>query len=275
VSTIATSVPQAGPTQNALRVFFVGGYYSFRALFAWISPWLYIPILLVGPVFEILFFAFLGRASGVGSDTFFVVGNTLLSVSVATFFGGGFLIDGERQSQTLGAIVATPANRVALFVGRSLPVMVNGIFVALWGFGIANLLLDVHVPLHVMPAFVLALAAAAFSAAGAGFVLGAVGLRFRDAGLAANMAYALLLVFSGANVPRADLPHWMRVVGDGLPITHALAAARELVRGGTLASAGPKLMAEAAIGVAYGLVGYAMLRLLELQGRRSAALELL
>ena len=31
------------------RVFFIGGAISFRALFAWIRPWVYIPTLIVGP----------------------------------------------------------------------------------------------------------------------------------------------------------------------------------------------------------------------------------
>ena len=75
------------------RVFFVGGAISFRALFAWIRPWVYIPTLVVGPTTQILFFAFLGRTAHLENDAWFVVGNAVQSASLAALFGMGFAID--------------------------------------------------------------------------------------------------------------------------------------------------------------------------------------
>ena len=46
---------------NALRIFFVGGYLAYRALFNWIHWSMYIPTMLGGPIFQILFFAYVGR----------------------------------------------------------------------------------------------------------------------------------------------------------------------------------------------------------------------
>jgi ABC-2 type transport system permease protein len=62
---------------NSLRVFFIGGSISFRALFGWLSPWIYIPSLLVAPVFQILLFAYIGRQTNTNSDEFYVIGNAL------------------------------------------------------------------------------------------------------------------------------------------------------------------------------------------------------
>ena len=76
-----------GELENFLRVFFVGGAYAFRALFYWLSPWAYVPVMLAEPLFQILFFAFVGRAAGIEDDSFFVVGNAVVSLSVATIFG--------------------------------------------------------------------------------------------------------------------------------------------------------------------------------------------
>jgi len=56
---------------STLRIFFVGGLISYRALFNWISPALYIPTMLVGPIFQILLFAYMGRYSQLEDDTFF------------------------------------------------------------------------------------------------------------------------------------------------------------------------------------------------------------
>ena len=41
-----------------VRVFFVGGVIAYRGLFNWIRPAMYIPTMLIGPVFQILFFAY-------------------------------------------------------------------------------------------------------------------------------------------------------------------------------------------------------------------------
>ena len=88
-----------------LRIFFIGGAISFRALFSWIRPSVYIPTLLIGPTTQILFFAYLGRTAHLESDSWFVVGNAVQSASLAALFGMGFAIDGERWTQTLSAVV--------------------------------------------------------------------------------------------------------------------------------------------------------------------------
>ena len=114
------------PDVNWLRVLFVGGLTSYRALFNWISPWVFLPIMVAFPVFEILFFAYLGRAAGVESDEFFLIGNTFVAIAVTGMFGMGHSVAGERRSQTLSSVLASPASRLALFLGRALPSIVTG-----------------------------------------------------------------------------------------------------------------------------------------------------
>src|SRR4029453_4442446 len=72
---------------SALRVFFVGGIIAYRALFNWIRPSIYIPTMLGSPLFQILFFAHLGRFSGVADDAFFVVGNAVQASAMASIYG--------------------------------------------------------------------------------------------------------------------------------------------------------------------------------------------
>ena len=135
-----------------LRIFFIGGAISFRALFSWIRPSVYIPTLLIGPTTQILFFAYLGRTAHLESDSWFVVGNAVQSASLAALFGMGFAIDGERWTQTLSAVLATPANRAALFLGRALPVLVNAAVTAATGFIGGALLLGFRMPWSSVPA---------------------------------------------------------------------------------------------------------------------------
>ena len=79
-----------------MRIFFIGGWSSYRALFGWLTPWILIPTFIVTPVFQILFFAFIGRDAGVGDDRFFLIGNAIQLVSGPCLFAMGNTIEGER-----------------------------------------------------------------------------------------------------------------------------------------------------------------------------------
>ena len=118
---------------NSIRVFFIGGYLAYRALFNWIHWSIYVPTMLGGPIFQILFFAYIGRFAKLQSDEFFVIGNAVAISSLGGIFGMAMTIGGERWTQTLSSILVTPANRFALFLGRALPNIANGIFVSAVG----------------------------------------------------------------------------------------------------------------------------------------------
>ena len=256
-----------------LRIFFVGGLISNRALFNWLNPWIFVPTLVVGPIFQVLFFAYLGRAAGVESDRFYVIGNALQLAALPGLFAMTFTITGERYSQTLGPLLASPANRAVLFLGRALPVSANAAAVCVIAFVGGAVLLHVTLPAASLPALAVVIAATAVSCTGFGFLGGAIGLRIRDAIVLINLLDAALLIFCGVNIPLESLPDWMRAVGEALPVTHGLAAAREIADGATLGDVSHLLLAELAVGAAYAAVGYALLRYLEQAARRNASLE--
>jgi len=256
-----------------LRIFLIGGLMSFRALFSWISPWVYIPTLIVTPVFQIVFFAYLGRTAHLKSDGWFVIGNAVQVASFAALFGMGFAIDGERWQQTLSSLLATPANRTALFLGRALPVLVNAAFVSAVSFGAAGLLLGYHPPLASVPTLALIVVLGAFSCTGLGMVTGSVALRIRDMPILANLVMALLLIFCGTNVPLDQLPGWMSAVAQGLPLTHAIAAARQVADGASLGAVDALVAKEIGLGIAYMAVGFTLLRWFEMQSRKHATLD--
>jgi len=257
---------------TSLRVFFRGGVTSYRALFGWLNPWIAIPMFVVAPLFQVLFFAYLGRTTGVESDTYFVVGNALLAASLPGLVGMGGSISGERVTKTLGMLLSSPANRVALFVGRTLPAIVNGLVVSALCFVTGALLLNVHVPPAALPRLALVIAVSAFSCAALGLCLGAVGLRVRNVVPTSWIFVPVLLLVSGANVPVDRLPDWLQTVGAGLPLRHGIAAARDLVAGGTL---GRAVLLELTVGLVYTAAGLLLLRVFELESRRTASLETL
>jgi len=258
---------------NALRIFLVGGVTSYRALFNWISPWVFFPHMLGYPIFEILFFAYLGRFADAQSDKFFLVGNAFMAIAITGFFGMGHAIGGERRSQTLATLLASPANRLALFLGRAVPAIATGIVVAAISFALGALILGVAVDADTVAQLALAVLVSAFACTGLGLCIGALGLRGRNVTLFADSIGGAMLLVAGANVPLDRLPGWIQALSSVIPVTHGIEAARAVADGATIAAAGDLLLQEALLGLVYRVLGLTLLRLFELEGRRSATLE--
>lgn len=258
---------------NFLRVMFVGGFTSYRALFNWMSPWVFFPHMLGYPVFEILFFAHLGRFAGVQSDEFFLIGNTFMAIAVTGMFGMGHAIAGERRSQTLASLLASPANRLALFAGRALPSVLTGVVVAAAAFAICFPILDVSIGASEIALAGLAAVVSSFGCTSLGLCLGALGLRGRSVSLFADVIAGSMLLVTGANVPLERLPGWIQAISSVIPLTHGIEAARRAAEGATLGDVVGLLATEAAIGLVYLGIGLALLRVFEYEGRRTATLE--
>ena len=258
---------------TSTRVFFIGGLMSYRALFGWLSPWVFIPSLLVAPVFQILLFVYIGRSAQLESDEFYVVGNAIQYAAIPCLFAMTHLIAGERFQQTLGYILISPAKRLPLFVGRSLPVVANGFFVAAFALVVGGAIVGMEVPASAWGPIALATAVSAFSCTGLGLVNAGLGFVVRETAVLSNIIFGLLLVFTGANVPVEELPPWMQAVSEVIPFTHGIEAVRQLVDGAGLADVWDLIGTEALIGVVYGALGYALIRGMEVLGRRHATLD--
>jgi ABC-2 type transport system permease protein len=256
------------------RVLIIGGVLSYRALFSWLSPWILIPALLVTPVFQILFFAFIGQSAHVGNNGYFLLGNAIQYASIPCLFGMGNTIEGERTTQTLGLLLVSPASRLALFGGRALPVVLNGLVVSLFALVVGGLLLRVSIPVSAFVPLLVIIAVCAFSCTGLGLLTAATALRVREVAVLVNILYGILLIFCGVNAPLKTLPYWMRFIANGLPLTHGIEAARLAAAGASLSQVGLLLGQEALVGAIYGVIGLLTLRVLETDSRRRATLEL-
>ena len=256
-----------------LRVFFVGGYIAYRALFNWMRPSIYIPTMLGAPLFQVLFFAYIGRYTRLEDDAFFVVGNAVQLSSMAGIYGMAMTIGGERWTQTLSPLLATPANRLALFLGRGVPLLANGILTSAFAFGVGWWLLDFSLAAETIPALLVVVVVSAAACTSLGLVIGALGLRARDVFFLANLVVFLLVLLSGANVPLDALPGWVEAISRSLPLTHGILAAREVAAGASLGDVSGLVWTEAGIGAAYAALAYALFRFFEHEGRRRASLE--
>ena len=119
----ASTVPsQPGSLRANWRIFWNGGRLSYAALFNWAQPSIYIPTLLGAPTFQILFFAALGSYATGMDPEFFAIGNAVQVCSMSGIYGMTMAVANERWFGTLPALMASPANRAALFGGPVHPV---------------------------------------------------------------------------------------------------------------------------------------------------------
>jgi ABC-2 type transport system permease protein len=274
-TTAGTAVPmmETNSLRAAWRVFWYGGRMSYGMLFNWARPSIYIPTLIGGPTFQLLFFAALGSYASGKSPAYFAIGNAVQVSAVAGIFGMTMAIANERWFGTLPALLATPANRVALFAGRFLPFLANGLFVSVYAFGVGILLLGVRLDPSTIGVVALALVVTVFSCTAMGALQGSVSLRLRDGLLGANLLVMGFLLFCGVNIPLEALPGWMQFVGNLLPFTHGLEAVRQAAEGAGLNQVGGLILTELLIGVIYALLAFFLFRFLEQSARRNATLD--
>lgn len=258
---------------TSVRIFFIGGLMSFRALFNWMNPWIFVPTTLLGPITQILLFAYVGRAAGVGDDEFFIIGNALNYAAIPGMFAMTFTIGGERFAQTLGLVLTSPARRIPLFLGRAMPVILNGWGTAMIGIVSGVWVLDAHIPASSWPLIALIVAVGSLATAGIGLVMGAINLVWRDGATLGNVVFLVLLIFTGTNVALDDLPGWMGAVGRCLPLTHAIEATRSVADGAAWGGVWELVATELLIGAVYVVLGLLVLRWLEHLSRTHATLD--
>ena len=257
----------------AARVFFVGGAISYRALFNWIRPGMYVTTMLGSPLFQILFFTYLGRYTASEPESFFIVGNAVQVAAMSGIYGMTMGIANERQFGTLSPLLATPASRPALFLGRALPFIANGLVVSAFGFAVGVVLLDFSPAAGSVPALALVVLVTTISCTALGMLIGSIGLRARDVFFAANLVYFLMLLVCGVNVAVDQLPGWLSAIGRCVPLTHGIEAAREVAAGSSLGDVSGLVATEAFIGLVYATAAYVLFRVFEAEGRRRASLE--
>jgi ABC-2 type transport system permease protein len=257
---------------KSLRLFLIGGLLSYRALFHWLTPWVFIPSLLLAPIVQILLFAYLGRSAGLESDKFFVIGNAVQYCAIPCLFAMVHTIVGERTESTLGILLSSPARRIPLFLGRALPIVINGWLVSLWALLFGSLILGIKIPGDAWVRIGAVTTVGALSCTGFGLIFAAVGLKVRTAAVVCNIVFGILLVFSGANVPLDTLPTWMQTVAQWLPLSNTIEAVRRLADGHR--ELAPLVAKELVLGVLYFAVGMVVLRYAERMSHRHASLEL-
>lgn len=249
---------------NAVRIFFMGGLTSYRALFSWKSPLSFATTLIVNPALQVVFFLVSTHGSEVSDPRDVLLGGALMASALPGIFGGAMAVGNERSFGTLANLLIAPVSRVLVFSGRCVPYIVNGVFSALVVF-LSTAPFTGDFTLDALGRIGLAGLAGACACTALGLVVGAVGLLLRDIWLLANLMMLCLLVLSGAVVPLDTLPAFVQVLSAGTPLAHAIA----YVRGGPASALGLELCVAAVLMV----LAVVLLRHVDRAARSRATVE--
>jgi ABC-2 type transport system permease protein len=259
-----------------VRLFFSSAYLSYVALFHWLRPAQYLATKVINPLWQIMFFTLMGiYGSGGESASFYIIGNALVQTALNGIFGVTFSITGERWTGTLPYLFGTPANRLSLFVGRSLIHILDGMVGVVIGLTWGVLLLNLDLSQVNLLELLLVILITSFSTAGLGLALGSLSLVTRNVMFVNNTAFFALLILSGANIAIEKLPGVIQKISYALPLTRGISSARALVSGTGLRDLVPTLGEELLIGLVYVILGYLLFSAFEHQAKKRGTLDVI
>jgi ABC-2 type transport system permease protein len=240
-----------------VRLYFIQAWFSYRALFAWSTPFNYIASKMGFPFFSMLMFLFMGKFVGLTDPIYIVIGNILLLPSLNGVSGMSMTIGGEKQFGALSYLLGSPAPRIPLFMGRAFFHILDGLTTVLIALPIAILVFHLDMSQTNFLLVGVCLVLISVTATGMGFIMGMVTLLSRDGWMITSTLQIAFYVVIGVNFPVDLLPPVLRAISFALPMTRGIQAARMALAGANWADIAPLLLGEILIGTLYIVIGYA------------------
>ncbi|MCL4528688.1 MAG: ABC transporter permease [Chloroflexi bacterium] len=241
-----------------IRLYLVSAWYSYRALYAWQSFVPYISVKVVFPLAQMLLFLFMGRLAGLTDPLYIVIGNILLLPATNGISGVSMTISGERDFRTLPYLIASPAPRGPLFLGRSLVHIIDGLLSTIAALFLGAFFFHVDLGQANLPLVALCILLLSFTSCGMGLILGSLSLRTREAWTITSMVVIALYIFSGVNFPVEVLPPSLQAISYSIPLTRGIQAARLAMTGADWSAIQSLFMGELLVGLIYISIGYLM-----------------
>jgi ABC-2 type transport system permease protein len=244
---------------------------SYRALFDWASPRIYIATLVVLPASVGSLFAIISSEAH-ADPTRPVLGSALLATNNAVLYGVSLVVMNERWQGTMELWLAAPQGLLRSVLAKSLVHMGNGVVTAALTLTCVALVFQVGLAASDIGPLLLCVLAVTVSATGIGLVTASFGIWARNALAAPNAMRSVILLTSGAVVDTAVVAGWLDRLGVVLPVRNAVEAGHRVLLGQELD--GWLLVREVLVGCAWGLVGYLALRYVLVLARRQGRLSL-
>ena len=260
---------------GAMRVFKGAFFFGRKGLIIWDSWEMWVMQIAITPIAQIGFFAFLSIYLGYSLQVtqYIVIGNALQSMSFSAVFAVANITSQDKWQGTLPSMMVTPANRVALFIGRAWFQVLLSSLIAAAGLLYAATLFGVSFASADFAAIAVIIFLTSAAMISFGLLISAVGLYMRTAMIVANIFLFVTLLLSGVNFPVTNLPGWLQPVSWTIPLTYGTQALRDAIAGSTLTSLLPTLGWEALDGVLVMVVGYALFTGFESLSRKTGRFE--
>ena len=226
------------------------------------------------PIITLIFYCLLASYCFHTADlSRWVIGNAFLMCTNTCVFGLGGVFTGERYNGRLRSIVAAPCGKLPL-------VLASGVFPALLasaavaaGLALGGLLFGVDFSGLDPGRAALTILCAMVSASCFGLFISVFGLLTDSIHMVLNVTSYLLMIFTGAEFPVAQLPAAGQLLSRALPLTRSIEAMTLLSSGGGEAF-GPLLLGELVLAAVYALLAWAGFRGAERICRKSGKLDL-
>jgi len=260
---------------QAAQVFTSSIRFGRKGTVIWDSPDMIAMQIVILPLVQISFFAILAgyigyTASGV---QYIVVGNALQTMSYAAVFSVANITSSDKWQGTLPTLMVTPANRMALFVGRAFFQAGLASLMALVALGYSAALFGVSFARADVPGLLVAVVVTGLTMMSFGLLISSIGLYLRTAMIVANVFLFLTMLVSGVNFPVSALPGWLQAVGYAIPMTYGVEATRLAIAGASLGQMATALGEDVLSGAVVLALGYLLWEAFERLARRTGRFE--
>jgi ABC-2 type transport system permease protein len=257
-----------------MQRFFRMSMISFKALLGWLDPKMYVIYKIIDPALQMIFYTLLVRFVYESEDiTPWILGNAFLLCTKNAVFAIGRMLRNDRDQGTLQLIVASPANKLYVFLSRVFFNILDASFTVLIGLIIGVIFFGLDFTGTNLFAFALSILVAMIGGLSIGLVLGSIALVISEIHLFLNVTNMILYILTGASFSRERLPAFLHLLSELIPITRSIDASRIIVAKGSLASALQLLGVDLLISVIYILIGFALYAYFEYKARVFATLD--
>ena len=264
---------------SLLRIFFSSAVFSFKAQFGWLYPPMWLAFKFVMSLSQMAFFVFVGKfliTTGNASANliaYVAIGNAMQALSWNTVFSVVNITSHDKWDGTLPLVLATPAHRLPLFIGRAMVHVLDGMLSVGISFFYAVFLFGVNFGNTDALALIVVVFLTAFTMAGFGLLIGGFSFYFRNPLVFANIFTFILVIFCGVNFPVERLPQPLQVISYIFPLTYGIEAGRKAIAGATLIDIAPLLGQMLVVGFISIVLGYVFFRSFEHVARKTGRLE--
>jgi ABC-2 type transport system permease protein len=248
---------------------------SYKALFGWLDPKVYILVMVLSPLSQLIFFSTLVKYVYGGAGLAGYIGsNALLLCVMNSVFGMMTVITSDRRMGTLQLVMSSPANKIGVFLSRGIAHVFNGLFTAVIGLIFGVFIFQVQLSLFDSLYLLLIWSVSIFSACGLGLIVGSFCLWSPSMHLWSNLLASILLVFSGANYPKEILPDWVSYFSSCIPLTRGVELTKDLFNEGRYDRVFDLLGQEFLLGCCFFAISFWMIKHAEYLSRIKGTLDL-